>query len=359
MKLSASELRRVIRNETKSIIREVARPRRRLSSLIFEDIADDLNTAYKKGPGAVRSYVDGAKDKEAVKDTLKGLFDNDPNDDKITVGSSTSVKVGGLKATQSEIDLMKSVAFPLGGFDALKDMITSNTTGAPGAITVSGDLVLDGHHRWSGVVGICGNDGNILVQDLGLPGSDTEKLAASQLAIAAYKPAATPIPSASDTIENNVLGAGASAIKKMILANVGKQTDAKAPGPMLNAEMVEKSSKDDVVAKWAGFKVGASPEEVKNAIATKVGENLAGLQVGDAPPRADMPQFDDKSIGGKAAKADIYKGMAAGDFNIEPPFKSGEESNDGDEKKSKQNAGYYRSGQVVMERWQRLAGIIK
>ena len=38
MKLSASELRRVIRNETKSIIREVARPHRRsLSSLIFEE----------------------------------------------------------------------------------------------------------------------------------------------------------------------------------------------------------------------------------------------------------------------------------------------------------------------------------
>jgi hypothetical protein len=154
----------------------------------------------------------------------------------------------------------------------------------------------------------------------------------------------------------------------MILDNVGKQTDKKAPGPLLNDKMVDECSKDKEVAEWAGFEVGADAETVKEAIATKVGGNLAQLKKGDAPARADMPQFDDKSIGGSAAKDAIYKGLKKGEFNVEPPFGKGKS---GAKKKSipstkeeegeKENlsTGYSRSGQVVVERWQRLAGIIK
>ena len=314
--------------------------RRRLK----EDTAGDVAKTYKSGPGSVRSFVDsGPKD---LKDVLQGDFDGNPDDDKISVGSPSMVDVGGLKATQSEIDLMKSVGFPLGGFEALKGMITSNTSSAEGSITISGDLVLDGHHRWSGVVGICGPSGQISAQNLGIPGSDKEKLAASQLAIAAYMPAGQKMPSASDAIPYNILGANSGKIKKMILDNVGKKTDKRAPGPLLNDEMIEQCSKDDVIANWAGFEVGASPEEVKEAIATKVGENLSTLQKGDAPKRADMPQFDDESIGGSKAKVDIYAGMESGDFNILPPFNK-------TQKESAAKNGF------VLERWQKLAGLIK
>lgn len=321
-----------------------------LARLIFEDIEDDVSDAYKTGPAAVRKLANTAPDKDKLKDALKGDHDKVKNDDVVDVGGSSSVGVGGLIPTQNEIDLMKSVAFPLGGFDALEQMVKSKTSGAPGAITISGNEVLDGHHRWSGVWGISGPAGTIQAQDLALPGDTSKKLAAAQLAIAAYKDPSVPQPSAEDPIPYNILGKDKEYIKKMILDNVGKQTDPKAPGSLLNDDMLKKCAESDVIANWAGFKVGDDIGTVKEKIADRVAENLGGAQPipenPNAPARADMPQFDDKSIGGKDAKAKIYAGLASGDFNIEPPFKPKKE-------------GKGRKEDMITERWAKLAGILK
>ena len=346
--LNEQQLRKHIAIEVKKMLRE-------------DKASDVISKAASLGPGAVRSMADSEKDKEGLKKALHGSYDGEGEDDKVSVSAATPVSVGGLKATQSQIDLMKSVAFPLGGFAALEKMVVSKTSGAPGSITISGDLVIDGHHRWSGVVGISGPEGTVSAQNVDLPGeSDKSKLAAAQLAIAAYKDTGTKMPAASDPIEYNILGLSADAIKKMILDNVGNQTDPKAPGPVLNDDMVEECSKSKTIAKWAGFKIGADADQVRDAIATKVGENLSTLQKGDAPPRADMPQFDDKSIGGNKAKEDIYSGLQAGEFNVSPPFgpQSSNKSKD-DEDKKVQKSGFNRTGDVVLERWQKLAGLIK
>ena len=323
---------------------------RSLAKLIFEDIEDDINQSYKKGPAAVRNLANSAKDKEKLKDALRGDHDKVQKDDEVDVSGSKSVPVGKLIPTQNEIDLMKSVAFPLGGFDALKQMVTSKTSGAPGAITISGNEVLDGHHRWSGVWGIAGPSGTIQAQNLGLPGDTSKKLASAQLAIAAYKDPETPQPAAADPIPYNILGKDKAYIKKMILDNVGKQTDPKAPGPLLNDDMLKQCAKDADIAKWAGFKVGDKTDVVKEKIADRVAENLGGAKPipsnPNAPAREDMPQLDDKSIGGKNAKEKIYAGLQSGEFNIEPPFKP-------------QKEGKNRKEDMVMERWARLAGILK
>ena len=319
-----------------------------LVDLLFEDVEDDIETAFNAGPAAVRKLADTTSDKEELKNALKGDHDKVVPDDKIPVGGDASVSVGGLIPTQNEIDLMKSVAFPLGGFKALKQMVTSKTIGAPGSITISGNEVLDGHHRWSSVWGIAGPTGTISTQDVDLPGGTDQKLAAAQLAIAAYKDPDTKQPSASDPIPYNILGKSKDYIKKMILDNVGVQADKKAPGPLLNDEMLEQSAQDQAIADWAGFEVGADTETVKDKIADRVAENLGGAKPipenPNAPARADMPQFDHDAIGGKTAKADIYAGLKAGEFNVEPPFKAESASADGN---------------LVVERWQRLAGLLK
>lgn len=343
--------RAVIRNLINEELIKKSRPAKRsLSSYIFEDVSDEIVKAANAGPGAVRKLADTYSDKVELKIALQGDYDKEADDDTTTIGGASTSKVGDLIPTQNEIDLMKSVAFPLGSFDALKQMVTSKTSGAPGSITISGNEVLDGHHRWSGVWGISGPSGTISSQDVSLPGNTSQKLAAAQLAIAAYKDAGQAQPAAAGKILYNVLGKDKATVKSMIIDNVGTKADPKAPGALLNDEMLEACSNDASIAKWAGYNVGDDKETVKDKIAERVAENLGGAvpipSNSSAPERIDMPQFDDASIGGSDAKKAIYKGLASGEFNIKKPFSP--------QKESKMN-----SDKIILERWNRLAGLIK
>lgn len=347
-KINRSDIRKLV---IKEMSRAKTIQKRSLSSLLFEDVDNDIKTASEEGPAAVRKLVNSTDDKQGLKDALDGMYDKLKPDDVVNVSSSSSMKVGKLIPTQNEIDLMKSVAFPLGGISALEEMISTNKSGAPGSITVSGNEILDGHHRWSGVWGISGPDGDIDVQNIELPGGTSEKLAAAQLAIAAYKPTDTALPSASDEIPYNILGVGSAGIEELLLKNVGKQTDSKAPGPLLNDELLAAAAKSEIVANWAKFKIGSPAETVKTAIIKKVASNFEGLPSNSAAPdRADMPQLDDKSIGGKKAKEEIYAGLASGAFNISPPYSPSKE---------KKESSIRNDDQLIMERWQKLAGILK
>jgi len=337
------------RNRKINEARTLKRPS--LSSLLFEDVEDDIKKAANSGPAAVRKLADDYPDKQELKTALQGDHDNVADDDNVGISGEESLAVDGFIPTQNEIDLMKSVAFPLGGHQALKAMVTSKTSTAPGAISVAGNEVLDGHHRWSGVWGIVGPKGKISVQDMGFKGDTNKKLAAAQLAIAAYKPADLKQPSADDPIPYNILGKEKDTIKKMILDNVGKQTDKKAPGPLLNDEMLKACADDSEIAAWAGFKVGDSTDKVRDAIADTVANNLSTLPSNpNAPARADMPQFDHETLGDKkTVKSAIYAGLDAGKFNVNKPFDA----------KDKKEESLKKSDKLVMERWLRLAGLTK
>jgi len=299
----------------------------KLVDVLFEDITDDIAKAAKGGPGSVRSFVDNHPEPAELKAALHGTHDKVEHDDTTNVSKPAMRKISDFKPTQKEIDMMKSAAFPLGSAKALTKAITSNTTSAPGSITVAGDDVIDGHHRWSGVWAISGPNGVISAEDLGLPGDTTQKLAAAQLAIAAHKEPGQDMPTAAGKIANNILGKSSSEIEKMMVANVGRQVDRRAPGPMLNDEMVSNSSKDKVIAKWAGFKPGADAIEVKAKIIKKISANLATVPSNPkAPAREDMPQLDHESIGGKTAKAAIYDKLQNAEINIKNPLSPQTES---------------------------------
>lgn len=356
MKNQETKLRNFIRKEIKSVLHESRLSKKKsLISMIFEDASPEIQKAFSSGPGAVRSLANSAKDKEDLKASLRGSFDKEDSDDVVSIGGGNP-QVGGLLPTQSEIDLVKSIGWPLGDLGTLEKMIKSGTSTAPGKITTSGNLVIDGHHRWSGIWSISGEGGTVAVDDLALPGGSTsEKLAAAQLAIAAYKPADAAQPAAADEIKLNILGKSPEAIEKDILSAEG-QKDPDAPGAILNPKYLEGCANSEVVADWAGFDVGADVETVKNAIIKKVASNLSSLPKNpEAPPRADMPQFDAKSIGGKEAKKNIMTGLKSGEFNVAPPF--GPEGEESDEDKKQESR--FKTGTVLVERWQRLAGIIK
>jgi len=375
MKLTKQQLNRIIREEIST-----RKPsRRRMVDILFEaegeeeeekaevqvtgDPGKDLEAAYAAGPQGVRAFMDaqGNKD-EGVKAALVKAAEHhdgaDP-DDKISVGAGKPVAVGKLGPTQQFIDLMQSVAFPLGSAKVLEGSITSKTTGAPGAISISGGAVLDGHHRWSGVFAIT-PDGKINAKDFGFPGGVAEKLAAAQLAVAAINKGGKH-PSKGGGAATDIIGKDKDAIVKMIDANKGKQEDEEAPGTLLNDKMIQAiaDGKHPAVLEWAGLTgdeefvtlansaAGFANDPIRKAIAEKVGGNLAKLPdpLDGAPEaREDMPQLDHPSIGGKEALATIEKGLPAGEYNVVPPF-------------TKESA--MKRDEVVLERWQKLAGLIK
>ena len=116
------------------------------------------------------------------------------------------------------------------------------------------------------------------------------------------------------------------------MANVNKQTDSNAPGPLLNDKMIKdlvagEVAGADKVYEWLGGKPFEDTSSNKGyklrlAIANKVGANLAALPANpEAPARADMPQFDPK-VGGPNLKdvEGMLGGGKTGDANLAPPF---------------------------------------
>lgn len=295
---------------------------------LFEDDREDavvaLTKAFKEGPAATRQFLDSDLGQSAVvRDDIlmsPGL-DGSTADDKVDISTAGGAAKDYLP-TQSEIDLMKSVSWPLGSAATLLDAINSGPIAA--GIVVSGNLVIDGHHRWSGAYAIGKDSAKIAGKDISWPGSSTaEKLAAAQLAIAAKLGAGKTTPSQSEGFDTNIMGLGADAISEMIMANINKKTDPNAPGPLLNDKMVEtitqKPDEYKAVFEWLGSAPISDIYKFRLAVANKIGENLSSLPSNDeAPERKDMPQFDTK-VGGPEL-ASIEPDIKGTKYNLEPPF---------------------------------------
>lgn len=298
-----------------------------------EELAAKLRDAFKEGPAATRAFLDTADGQSDIMRNdilLNPQLDGEISDDVVKVSGAGGAAMGYLP-TQSEIDLMKSVSWPLGSAKTLIDAISSGPV-AKGIVT-SGNLIIDGHHRWSGAIAIGGDKAQIQGKNVNWPGSNTdEKLAAAQIAIAASIGTGKPIPSQDKPFDTNIMDQNPDGIANMIMANINKQTDPNAPGPLLNDKMIKdlvanEVSGADIVYNWLGGKPFNDTSKNKGyklrlAIAKKVGENLAALpKNNDAPARKDMPQFD-PSVGGPTLDTvtKILGGGKSGDANVSPPF---------------------------------------
>tara|TARA_R110000868_G_scaffold253845_1_gene510470 strand:- start:387 stop:1661 length:1275 start_codon:yes stop_codon:yes gene_type:complete len=297
-------------------------------SRLFEDDREDavvaLTKAFKEGPAATRWFLDTDLGQSAVvrDDILMSPeLDGSTTDDKVDISTAGGAAKDYLP-TQSEIDLMKSVSWPLGSAATLLDAINSGPIAA--GIVVSGNLVIDGHHRWSGAYAIGKDSAKIAGKDISWPGASTaEKLAAAQLAIAAKLGAGKTTPTQPDKFDTNIMGLGADAISEMIMANINKKTDPNAPGPLLNDKMVEtitqKPDEYKAIFEWLGSAPISDIYKFRLAVANKIGENLSSLPSNDeAPEREDMPQFDTK-VGGPEL-ASIEPDIKGAKYNLEPPF---------------------------------------
>jgi hypothetical protein len=219
--------------------------------------------------------------------------------------------------------------------------------GPPGNdfIVINGNLIIDGHHRWSSLFAAAGPDAEIAAIDLGMPESSAaEVLAAVQVAIASTLKGGEKVPEAKAG-GKNILGQSADGIKSLIESSVGETTEA---GELLSDDFVKQCMEDEKLSKHLGISdAGAdSVESAREAIIGKVSEFLSQMnQPADgSPPRVDMPQIDKAGGGVKG----VMNALASGDVNYKPPFVS---------KESRTRPR--NDDQIVLERWQKLAGLIK
>ena len=289
-----------------------------------EDAVAELTKAFQAGPAATRKFLDSDLGQSAVvrDDILMSPdLDGSTTDDKVDISTANGAASDFLP-TQSEIDLMKSVSWPLGSAANLLDAINSGPTAA--GIVVSGNLIIDGHHRWSGAYAIGKDNAKVSGKDISWPGASTaEKLAAAQLAIAAKLGTGKSTPTQSEGFDTNIMGLGAEAIAKMVMDNINKKTDPNAPGPLLNDKMVEVITQNPeqykAIFEWLGSAPISDINSFRLAVANKVGENLSSLPSNDeAPERKDMPQFDTK-VGGPELDS-IEPDIKSTKYNLEPPF---------------------------------------
>lgn len=321
------KLRSLINKEIKSIIAESAKTKKRsLTFLIFEveDSSVEWDSNYES---FVKTLASNASDPKVQAFIKAGKLDKDDNDDKFTFGSA-DLSVAGLIPTQNEIDVDKSLAWPMKKpatfLDFVKGAGQSFTLGSP-IVTYKGKYIIDGHHRWSQLYA-CNKDAKIKAVDISVEGLEPlDVLKAVQAAIAVQTKS---VPMAS------VEGINLLKIDK---GGLESWVDSRVDSKLFDAVKADEKTMEIL-----------GGDDVKKAVVDFVWTNVEDMQsksqpVAGAPKRDFMPQTDD---------VDWQKPLEQGLVDVVGPHAEPE-----DIKKSIEAAGRKRTGNVMVERWQRLAGI--
>lgn len=286
---------------------------RRLSlKAILEDANPDLIE-----PDRFPMTLSAAASDPQMKDKVtKGTEDKKSEDDTVGV-SSVNIAVSELKPSQSTMKVSNAVGMAIGM------LVKGQPGGDLGAFISSDNYIMDGHHRWIATY---------MVDPSATVGGKQVNLPGKQLV----------------------------AVLNAITA--GKFGNAGNPGKGSFADFQDKAKIkaeiDNVVQN--GVPKFTTPEDAKKAVDEKGGSDaLADLFVknlssatlstpGWAVERIEMPVINP---GGNASEAE--KALTGGEVDLNPPYYGGE----GGEETKKESR--YRSGHVVVERWQKLAGILK
>lgn len=330
MKLTESRLRKIIGNEVKSVIRESmkAPKKRSLVSLIFED-ADPALIDPKLFPTKL-SQVNPALAKDLAS---KGEESFDKKSDDDTAGADKiSVAARTLKITQTTMDFGKFVGMAIQMMGKLGDF-SGGAGGDLGAIISSDNHIMDGHHRWAATL-MVDPDASVGGLQVQIPGK--QLVGVLNVWTVAHGQSGKP----SDT-DMNALTPDAVAEKFKEMASKGGKF---LPSPEEMLEAFKKNGYDSL---------DAAAEHVKaNWAATAKRRTVESWM----PPKVDMPAIEGNQLG------QVAKDISTGVMDINPPYSPDVEKvagGKGDDKKSAENAGRLRAGNVVVERWQKLAGLIK
>lgn len=285
--------------------------------------------------------------KEVLAAALTGDKDGNIDDqDKLDI-VATGLPVESLRPTQNEVVIEKSLPYTLTNPKSFKNMLTTNgpqAVGKPGEndaiVTLNGKYVIDGHHRWSAL--FCFNPGaSIQTFDIQAPDVNPSRmLKAAQVSIWS---AGNAPPEPGGGV--NLFKASKKDIKNTVDTYVTDELAAQF------IELLKDPAVADTIKNNSGleFKGGTNPKKLKDFLSDYIDSNVRTLKtktpIANATARPFMPQTD--KVGPVSQAAGTPKGLEAlaqGKVDILPPF-----ANESIDKKDL----------VVLERWNRLAGLLK
>ena len=370
-KLTEAELRRIVLQEMRA-----ARRGPSMASFLFEDDSSAGIEKSGSSAGGVKSsdlikmtlgdfitQVD-SNQKDVLSAILSGQSDKNPDDDKASI-EATDIPVMNLSPTQSEVVIDKSLPFTLGKPNLFKNYITTNgpfAVGVPGKndaiITLNGKFVIDGHHRWSSL--FCFNPlASIKAFNISMPGlTPNQALIATQAAIIS-KAGKRPTASGGGV---NLFNSNRGDIKAVVDQVVNDEL-SKAYAAFMNETSIVKRMEEISGAKIGDIKesrllsrileadsaMGSlGPTLIRAKLTAFCWGNVQKLQtrtpIPGATAREDMPQADVVGpVSATAGTPPALEKLALGDVDIKAPFAESRRSED----------------DVLLERWQKLAGILK
>jgi hypothetical protein len=226
-----------------------------------QDLKDLLKMDY---PLFVRELGDNIKDPKFI-NAIKSLTNEYPLNFR-----TAAPKVSDLKPTQNEIDVDKSLKFPLTNADSASTCLKGGLIAVAGKRIITGgggQFIIDGHHRWSQVCAL-NPEAKIAAIDLSDIKDPMKALKATQLGIAAD-------------------------LGKVPVAKVEGQNLLKMSKDALISYVV-KTITPEVLEVFKKAGKGDNPEAVGQFIWTNIDKMQKDNQpVSDAPERGIMPQTDD------------------------------------------------------------------
>lgn len=302
---------------------------RKAIALINED-ADPAKVDSKRFPMKL-SDAAAAAGEEAENLVTGGDNDGEKPDDVIGAGAG-SASVKDLKPSQSSMNIEKAVAFAIAAIRQVTPF-PSGAGGDLGAIITSDNHIMDGHHRWiaSGMVDPTSEVGGFIVQFPAQQMIAALNMITVKLGITSGKPGSGGFDQFN---EAGIL---------TVLEKYAQEGVWSADGdPQKVVEACEKFT-------------GKQSTEAVQAAAKKMADNVSQLTLSvpaGFPERPDMPVIS-KGKGHLALAIDLLK---SGQVDINPPYDPKTET----EEPSEQVADNYRAkGNVIVERWNKLAGILK
>ena len=309
-KLSSDQLKSVILSEIKTVLLEDADPKKVDTDrfpLPLSSVAGDQEKAH------------------AITSSGKDQTDGGSADDVIGVGGA-SFSVSDLKPSQSSMNIEKALRMALG-------MIRDDKAGGDlGAFISSDKHIMDGHHRWVATAMVdpsaeIGGYGVDFPADKLIPVLNA--LTVGRFGVTSGKPATGGFDQFKE--------APIRAQLEKYLANGAYQMD-----PAAVQSTIEKFTEE-------------TGEAAVDAAVTKFVENLGAVKFdlpSGAPSREDMPVIDEPDV------PEAVAALSAGEVDVNEPYGSEEDTGWAMKSGSTTKESQHVEGDLVLERWRKLAGLL-
>ena len=311
-----------------------------LRRMINEELAATQHNGFKRNslrflledadPDKVDTKLYPTKLGDVKADLAKALATSGSQEDEdIAKVGKISKPANSLKASQTTMDFGKFVGMAI----QMMGKIGSFSDGAGGdlgAIISSDSHIMDGHHRWAATLMV---DPSASVGGIGvnLPG---EKLVG---VLNVWTVAHGGQGKSSDTELSSLSGDSVAKKFKEMCSKGGKFL----PSPEEIIEAFKKEGFDSLDAAAAHIK--------KNWDATQKSRSVEGWM----PAKVDMPAIEPSQL------EQVAKDISSGKMDINPEYSDETKAASSEEKNEKKTQKESFKRDIVLERWQKLAGLIK